>query len=357
MGDVKFQSVFDDATTEEEQFDTMFGAEEDDDLMGFVLGESDSTLPNFEELHQTDDESTPNDLKKDVQGEETDNMPNKDTSDASTADLDDEAADLACPVRGIGAGGTSTPDPEDLDGASDAATSTFKEQEDGDVGLSTEDIEDDLTEDNYDDMGLDDDEKELGVEEGSCREGDGEECDPADPACDDQDTSMSSEPAEAPSDNATVDDIEEPIVDDETEPEPEDNEGYETPDATGSDDIEEPVEDEIDEASELAMGNVDGESDKDVHGDFAAETEFKDTETKNVNFDDIEDELEDEVHDDLAPETDLGESAMTDEIEDEIDGDIIDQVEDEDDTVSDQDIKDLEDVDDDDIMDMVMGED
>lgn len=98
--DMNFQTVFDDAVKEEESFDTMFGAEEDDDLIGIVLGESgDEDEVDFETL---DDGETAKELKDDLEGKEIE----KPTIDSNGSfDIEDDSKtpgeDVACTKYGV----------------------------------------------------------------------------------------------------------------------------------------------------------------------------------------------------------------------------------------------------------------
>lgn len=100
----KFQSIFDDNVEAEKQFDTMFGSDEDDKLIEAVLAlnEGETSLPDFDELHQTDEESKPKDLADELGPDHDVNKPTADSSDQEIiADDDDEILDLACPKFGV----------------------------------------------------------------------------------------------------------------------------------------------------------------------------------------------------------------------------------------------------------------
>lgn len=74
-----FQSVFDKAEGVEEEFDTMFGSEEDGSLIDTVCGfnESGECETDFDEIHQTQGDSDPDDMAHDLRvDDETDNAPN-----------------------------------------------------------------------------------------------------------------------------------------------------------------------------------------------------------------------------------------------------------------------------------------
>lgn len=100
----KFQSIFDDNVEAEKQFDTMFGSDEDDKLIEAVLAvnEGDASLPDFDELHQTDEESKPKDLADELGPDHDANKPTADSSDQEIiSDDDDDILDLACPKFGV----------------------------------------------------------------------------------------------------------------------------------------------------------------------------------------------------------------------------------------------------------------
>ena len=114
----KFQSIFDDNVEAEKQFDTMFGSDEDDKLIEAVLAvnEGDASLPDFDELHQTDEESKPKDLADELGPDHDANKPTADSSDQEIiSDDDDDTLDLACPKFGVQDGGQKTnPDNTDI---------------------------------------------------------------------------------------------------------------------------------------------------------------------------------------------------------------------------------------------------
>ncbi len=114
----KFQSIFDDNVEAEKQFDTMFGSDEDDKLIEAVLSlrEEGDALPDFEELHQTDDEAKPKDLADELGPNHDENKPTADSSDQEIiADDDDEILDLACPKFGVQDGGQNKKEPDNTD--------------------------------------------------------------------------------------------------------------------------------------------------------------------------------------------------------------------------------------------------
>ena len=117
-----FQSIFDDNVEAEKQFDTMFGADEDDKLIEAVLmmnedaAQNDLKLPDDAELHQTDDEAKPKDLADELGPNHDADKPTCDSSDHEIiADDDEDAIDLACPKCGVQDGGQEKKDPDNED--------------------------------------------------------------------------------------------------------------------------------------------------------------------------------------------------------------------------------------------------
>lgn len=117
-----FQSIFDDNVEAEKQFDTMFGADEDDKLIEAVLmmnedaAQNDLKLPDDAELHQTDDEAKPKDIADELGPDHDANKPTCDSSDQEIiADDDEDAIDLACPKCGVQDGGQEKKDPDNED--------------------------------------------------------------------------------------------------------------------------------------------------------------------------------------------------------------------------------------------------
>ena len=118
--DAQFNSVFDDAVEVEKTFDTIFGGEEDDQLIGAVLGEAADDDVDFDTL---DDGITPKKLE-----DELDNG----TYEKPTADSEGEfdikdkeggiGNNLACPKYGVADAVQKTePDEEDLEGEEEKA--------------------------------------------------------------------------------------------------------------------------------------------------------------------------------------------------------------------------------------------
>lgn len=111
-----FDSVFGNSAESSEQFDNIFGAEEDDRLMEAVIGftEDGTELPDEDELHNNEegdlgeDGVTPKNFGDGIFDDETDNTPKHDTSD--NADVIDRRGgaegaqnvlDLGCPKTGV----------------------------------------------------------------------------------------------------------------------------------------------------------------------------------------------------------------------------------------------------------------
>jgi hypothetical protein len=73
-----FQSVFDNAGEVDDEFDAMFGGEEDGSLIDNVCGfnEAGECETDFDELHQTQGDADPDDIANDLRvDDETDNAP------------------------------------------------------------------------------------------------------------------------------------------------------------------------------------------------------------------------------------------------------------------------------------------
>ena len=137
---VNFPSIFDTAVESEKDFDSVFGAEEDSDLMDAVCGfkEDGTVLPDDSELHQTDDDALPKDIKDELgEGHDTDNAPKEPKADP-----------------------TVKVDPENIDGESDKATDTFDKAYDELMKEAAEDM-------GEGDPAIEDD--ELGSEDEACK--------------------------------------------------------------------------------------------------------------------------------------------------------------------------------------------
>jgi len=142
----KFESIFDDTIKAEEEFETMFAAEEDNHLMEAVLDEDGTDLPDDEELHQTDDDATPKDIADELgEDHDTKNAPKVDSAEgedivdtASGGGIDIDGCDKTA-IEGQVKG--NEPDPQDIEGASEKDTKNLVDalEEDGE---SEEDLGD-----------------------------------------------------------------------------------------------------------------------------------------------------------------------------------------------------------------------
>lgn len=137
-----FDSVFGNSAESSEQFDNIFGAEEDDRLMEAVIGftEDGTELPDEDELHNNEegdlgeDGVTPKNFGDGIFDDETDNAPKCDTSD--NADVIDRRGgaegtqnvlNLDCPKTGVQDNGSTSQiksdnDVEHLDNAAESET-------------------------------------------------------------------------------------------------------------------------------------------------------------------------------------------------------------------------------------------
>lgn len=145
-----FQSVFDGATNAEKDFDYTFGAMEDEELMDTVMGfkeDGSVNLPDYAELHQTDREATPDDLRDELgEDHDTNNKPAADSN--GDFDLEDEGLDLACPKFGVADAVEKNPtvDPEDIESASDKAADKMEKSYNEALASLLEEAEDELGE-------------------------------------------------------------------------------------------------------------------------------------------------------------------------------------------------------------------
>ena len=209
-----FESVFDKSIEAEDEFETMFGAEEDNRLMEAVLDEDGTDLPDEDELHQTDDNATVDDLEDELgEGHDTDNAPKVDSADDE--DIIDTASGggidiAACDKVGIeGQVKGKEPNPEDIEGSSEKDTKNLVDalEEDGEGAEEepTDDGEDDNDDDSEGDVGgALVDELEDDIEEGADTDDipdEGEEGDPGDTV------------DEAAGDSSLVDELEDEIID------------------------------------------------------------------------------------------------------------------------------------------------
>lgn len=141
MRAASFDSVFDNSEEAAKNFDSIFGAEEDDRLMEAVIGfaEDGTDLPDGTELHNNeeddlgDDGVTPKNFGDGIFNDETDNAPKRDTSDNTNvidrtkgAEGTKDVTDVDCPKAGVQDGGQDKAaiDPEHIDDASAKETQT-----------------------------------------------------------------------------------------------------------------------------------------------------------------------------------------------------------------------------------------
>lgn len=141
-----FDSVFKGQTDSETEFDTMFDREEDGELIDLVAGLHEDVEGVDPELHQTDRDSTPDDLKKELgEDHDTDNAPSgaegsdedpiidlamgecgaSDTGVPGKTDADDFYANTNAPGIDPGEGPKQNPNPEDTDGEFDKIDEGF----------------------------------------------------------------------------------------------------------------------------------------------------------------------------------------------------------------------------------------
>lgn len=128
MSEIKFDSVFADNVNDEKAFDTIFGAEEDNELIDLACGlkeDGSANLPDFEELHQVEDDKTD---RKDLEDElgpdnETNNQPKIDPTDQDVIKKEDDKPIDACPQCGVADATEAKPsvDPENIEDAADKA--------------------------------------------------------------------------------------------------------------------------------------------------------------------------------------------------------------------------------------------
>ena len=100
--EMNFQTVFDDAVEAEKNFDNMFGAEEDDELMDMVdvvLGEE--SAADDIDFNTLDDGETANQLRKDLEGEEIEKPTIDSDGSFEIDDFDAPGKDIACTKYGV----------------------------------------------------------------------------------------------------------------------------------------------------------------------------------------------------------------------------------------------------------------
>lgn len=147
MRAASFDSVFDNSEEAAKNFDSIFGAEEDDRLMEAVIGfaEDGTDLPDGTELHNNeeddlgDDGITPKNFGDGIFDDETKNAPKKDTSDntdvidrSKGAEGTKNVTDVDCPKAGVQDGGQNKAaiDPEHIDDASAKETQSAEKDYD-----------------------------------------------------------------------------------------------------------------------------------------------------------------------------------------------------------------------------------
>ena len=147
MRAASFDSVFDNSEEAAKNFDSIFGAEEDDKLMEAVIGfaEDGTDLPDGTELHNNeeddlgDDGVTPKNFGDGIFDDETKNAPKRDTSDntdvidrSNGAEGTKDVTDVDCPKAGVQDGGQNKAaiDPEHIDDASAKETQSAEKDYD-----------------------------------------------------------------------------------------------------------------------------------------------------------------------------------------------------------------------------------
>lgn len=147
MRAASFDSVFDNSEEAAKNFDSIFGAEEDDRLMEAVIGfaEDGTDLPDGTELHNNeeddlgDDGVTPKNFGDGIFDDETKNAPKRDTSDnadvinrSKGAEGTKDVTDVDCPKTGVQDGGQNKAaiDPEHIDDASAKETQSAEKDYD-----------------------------------------------------------------------------------------------------------------------------------------------------------------------------------------------------------------------------------
>lgn len=173
MRAASFDSVFDNSEEAAKNFDSIFGAEEDDRLMEAVIGfrEDGTALPDGTELHNNevddlgDDNTTPKNFGDGIFDDETDNAPKRDTSDNTDvidrtkgAEGTKDVTDINCSKTGVQDGGQNKAaiDPEHIMDASARETQSAEKGYDFHQESWEQDIDDILAESDLDIEGTDD---------------------------------------------------------------------------------------------------------------------------------------------------------------------------------------------------------
>jgi len=307
-----FESVFDNATELEREFDLMFEAEDDDDILSVVQGLNEDgieKMPDYETLHQTDDATSVKDMEEELGPDhDTKNEPTADSN--GEFDIEQDELDLACPKTGVADAVTQkAPDEENLTDAADKAADQMEKTYDESYNALMEEFGLDV-----EDEGLSKDSDQQDQLENN----DDHDPDPTEPVKDEA-AEGEAEPSIASDEEGDLtDEIEEEITDDDIPDEVKDEaaKGEKDPEDNGEEDGA--VPDEVkDEAAAKPEENTD---------DSASEGE------ENVEESgDLTDEIEEEIIDDIESETDS--------------------------TASESEVNALEDIDDDDILDDILAED
>jgi len=355
-----FQSIFDDNVEAEKQFDTMFGAEEDDKLIEAVLmmnedaAQNDTKLPGEEELHQTADEATPKDIADELGPNHDADKPTCDSSDQEIiADDDEEALDLACPKCGVQDGGQDKKDPDNEEIEDEIKANEKEIKECAALRELLEEAETDLGDNDglgenkglgdVDDMDL----KNEDTPELTENEDKNEEEEQKDPVG--ESTSLVDALLEEADPEESVD---------KEYTEPEDDQGEPSVDNKAKAGAEGTDKDPVYESSLVDMLLEDGEEDTDDPNLGNDEGDSKEGEVKeasddtvdgDVDADDFEDDDEDSIIESLLKEAD---EELPEKVEDELINDAEDAAE-----LTDSEVDDIEDVYDDDLLDDVVDED
>lgn len=151
---INFPSIFDSAVDSEKEFDTIFGGEEDCDLIDVVCGESgDADLPDDSELHQTDDNAGYKDIADELgEGHDTKNKPTCDSSSAPALN-DKEGNNISDSKYGVQdspAGDATKTDEESIEDETDKATVRFKEAYISLMREAAEDLDEEFDENDLD---------------------------------------------------------------------------------------------------------------------------------------------------------------------------------------------------------------
>lgn len=307
MDEMGFQSVFDNAVEEEKAFDTMFGGEEDNDLIGIVLGESadEETL---------DDGISADELKDELENDEDEKCcDSSDSFDINKGNL----GELGCKDCGVADAVQSTaPDEESIDSEIEKSANKIDEftlmnmvlGEDGDVEGETPAPE--------------------------------VEVDEPDPVEDEEPAPAAEpDPVDADADSAVNDNCyrkeDTEAVPDEDGSEPETEEQVEAEEAFLSSLAESDKNDEEDEESEE---DEDDDELEDAEDDDEDEEELEDVENKKIDeasfisailgeaSDDVNETEEDEIIADVEDDSELSDKEVEDLTSEDDDIDLIDSI-------------------------------